>query len=192
MGASLNASEAQERLISAAGDVMYLLKDRLYDSLEKGMGELVAKVAEKKHDGDEFQESLVQAVKSSGASTSVSQSGGVVSFPAEVNFSTASQQEMWNVSIGGNLRTLGKNHEHTHARPGQQVWGKGIHEQHQSEAKTEREIPQWDYEGVGANVEYEIFNKNAVDNAFGSNYGQAKQIIAAKLVEALNLNISIS
>ena len=72
MGASLNASEAQERLITAAGNVMYELKDRLYDSLERGMGELVAKVAEEKHDGDEFQESLVQAVKSSGASTSVS------------------------------------------------------------------------------------------------------------------------
>lgn len=192
MGMSLNQNQAQKDQQSAAEIAMGILKDRFYDSMTAEMGNIVAEVAREKHDGDMFSGPLTSAVDNSKYMSSVDTNGSMVSFPVKVEFQTEQQQEMWDVATIGNLRTLWDGHSHTHARPGAIVWGKGMQEQHESNAKTEREIPQWDYSGIGKEYAEGKIKDNSEKIALGSDHGIAADVIKSTIESQLVLTVSVS
>lgn len=189
MAVKFNSSRAQENLKVAATVAMDVLKDRLYDSLQTEMNRLVS--GAKKHDIQSFADTLSDSVSGSKSRIPINTSDEKVDFQPRIYFDAENAQEMWDVMTGGNMRTLWGGHEHSHARPGAQVWDNGMNERHQSTAKSEREYPQLDFAGVDG-IEENLVD-NSVKTAFGANNAVAISIVENIMSSVLgNIQISIS
>lgn len=189
MAIKFNSSRAQESLKVAATVAMDVLKDRLYDNAQREMNMQVSGAS--KHDIASFADTLSNSVAGSKGRVVINTGDDKVDFKASIYLDSESEQEMWDVMTGGNLRTLGNGHDHSHSRPGQEVWGNGMTGRHTSTATVEREYPQLDFEGVKGIEENLV--KNSFKTAFGDGNTVAKNVISNIMSNVLgDLQISIS